>query len=135
MAPAPQPPPMAIPPLPIDPIAAPTSLVPPVLRQPDRQPETVYHTRRPVSSVLVAIVMVVLMIPVIRLLLDATFGDPTSRAIVPAVLLALGFTLTGIGLFTIARGGPLSRESWLRPPVAYLPAGLILLLAAGLAVA
>jgi hypothetical protein len=135
MAPTPQPPPMAIPPLPTDPISAPTSLVPPVLRQPDRQPETVYHTRRPVSSVLVAIVMVVLMIPVIRLLLDATFGDPTSRAIVPAVLLALGFTLTGIGLFTIARGGPLSRESWLRPPVAYLPAGLILLLAAGLAVA
>ncbi|NMO52532.1 hypothetical protein HH310_15185 [Actinoplanes sp. TBRC 11911] len=121
------------------PMAEPTSLIPPVGRQSDplgRQPETVYHTRRPVSSVLVAIVMVVLMIPVVRLLLDATFsGDPTSRAIVPAVLLTLGFTLTGIGLFTIARGGPLSRESWLRPPVAYLPAGLLLLLAAGVAVA
>jgi hypothetical protein len=124
----------AAPPEMAPPMAEPTSLVPPVIRPP--QPETVYHTRRPVSSVLVAIVMIVLMIPVIRLLIDATFsGDPTSRAIVPAVLLTLGFTLTGIGLFTIARGGPLSRESWLRPPVAYLPAGLILLLAAGLAVA
>jgi hypothetical protein len=140
MAPMTQMPPQAAPPLPTDPISAPTSLVAPILRQPERQPErppeSVYHTRRPVSSVLVAIVMVVLMIPVIRLLLDATFsGNPTSRAIVPAVLLALGFTITGIGLFTIARGGPLSRESWLRPPVAYLPAGLILLVAAGLAVA
>jgi hypothetical protein len=132
------------------PMAEPTSLIPPVSRQSEpfgqplgrppeplgRQPESVYQTRRPISSVLVAIVMVVLMIPVVRLLLDATFsGDPTSRAIVPAVLLTLGFTLTGIGLFTIARGGPLSRDSWLRPPVAYLPAGLILLMAAGLAVA
>lgn len=114
------------------PMAEPTSLIPPVTRP----PESVYHTRRPVSSVLVAVVMIVLMIPVVRLLIDATFdGSPTSRAIVPAVLLTLGFTLTGIGLFSIARGGPLSRESWLRPPVAYLPAGLILLVAAGLAVA
>ena len=129
------PPPLAPPDL-APPMAEPTSLVPPVARPPQPQPETVYHTRRPVSSVLVAIVMIVLMIPVVRLLIDATFsGDPTSRAIVPAVLLTLGFALTGIGLFTIARGGPLSRESWLRPPVAYLPAGLILLLAAGLAVA
>jgi hypothetical protein len=72
----------------------------------------------------------------VRLLIDQTFtGDPSARGIVPAVLLTLGFTLTGIGLFTIARGGTITRETWLRPPVAYLPAGLILLLAAGLAVA
>ena len=76
------------------------------------------------------------MIPVLRLLISETFtGDPTPRGIVPAVLLTLGFTLAGIGLFAVARGGPVDRETWLRPPVAYLPAGLILLLAAGLAVA
>jgi hypothetical protein len=117
---------------PAAPLAAPTSLVPPVAAR----PEGVYQSRRPVSSFVVAIVMVVLMIPVVRLLVSSTFtGDPSARGIVPAVLLTLGFTLTGIGLFTIARGGTISRESWLRPPVAYLPAGLILLLAAGLAVA
>jgi hypothetical protein len=116
------------------PVAGPTSLVPPV--SVPRPPEGVYQSRRPVSSFLVAIVMVVLMIPVVRLLIDQTFsGDPSARGIVPAVLLTLGFTLTGIGLFTIARGGTINRETWLRPPVAYLPAGLILLLAAGLAVA
>jgi hypothetical protein len=116
------------------PMAEPTSLVPPIAAS--KVPEAVYHARRPVSSFLVAIVMIVLMIPVVRLLIDQTFsGDPNARGIVPAVLLTLGFTLTGIGLFTIARGGTITRESWLRPPVAYLPAGLILLLAAGLAVA
>ncbi len=121
------------------PAAEPTGLVPPVTERaerPSRAADSVYQTRRPVSSFIVAIVMGILMIPVVRLLIDATFaGEPTARAIVPAVLLTLGFALTGIGLFTIARGGPISREAWLRPPVAYLPAGLILLLAAGAAVA
>lgn len=111
----------------------PTSLVPPVK---PATAEKVYGAGRPVSSVVVAIVMVVLMVPVVRLLLSATFaGTPTARAVVPAVLLTLGFALSGIGLFAVAGGRPLSRESWLRPPVAYLPAGLLLLLAAGLAVA
>lgn len=95
-----------------------------------------YQPRRPVSSVLVAAGMAVLMIPVIRLLLDQTFaGTPTARGIVPAVLVTLGFALTGTGLFAVARGGPVDRESWVRAPMAYLPVGLIVLLAAGLAVA
>jgi hypothetical protein len=117
------------------PIAEPTSLVPPVGAQP-RPAESVYHTRRTASSFVVAIGMVVLMIPVVRLLLQATFtGSPSARNIVPSVLLTLGFTLTGIGLFAVAGNRPLNREAWLRAPVAYLPAGLFLLLAAGLAVA
>jgi hypothetical protein len=112
-------------------IGQPTTLVPPVAA-----PERVYQTRRPVTSFLVAIVMVVLLVPVVRLLFAETFaGDPTARGIVPAVLLTLGFTLTGIGLFSVARAGTIGRESWLRPPVAYLPVGLVLLLAAGFAVA
>ncbi|MFD0520456.1 hypothetical protein [Paractinoplanes durhamensis] len=93
--------------------------------------------RRPVSAFLVAIIMFVLFIPVFRLLIDQAFtGDPTAAGIVPAVLLTLGFALTGIGLFALARnGGATTRDSWLTPPVAYVPVGLILLLAAGLAVA
>lgn len=120
------------------PVAEPTTLVPPVggeRFEPGRPGESVYRTRRPVSSFVVAVGMVVLMIPVLRLLFSATFtGSPTARAIVPAVLLTIGFALTGIGLFAVA-GRPLTRDAWLRPPVAYLPAGLILLVAAGLAVA
>jgi hypothetical protein len=117
------------------PIAEPTSLVPPVGAQP-RPGEAVYHTRRTASSFVVAAGMVVLTLPVVRLLLQATFtGTPSARNIVPSVLLTLGFALTGIGLFAVSGSRPLNREAWLRPPVAYLPAGLLLLLAAGLAVA
>lgn len=117
------------------PIAEPTSLVSPVAAPP-RPGESVYATRRTASSFVVAVGMVVLMIPVVRLLLQATFsGTPSARNIVPSVLLTLGFVLTGIGLFAVAGNRPLNREAWLRPPVAYLPAGLLLLLAAGLAVA
>lgn len=118
--------------------AEPTALVPPVVERPltERRAESVYQAKRPVSSFVIAAVTAVLMIPVVRLLADATFtGDPAAGAVVPAVLLTLGFTLTGFGLFTLARVGPITRETWLRPPVAYLPVGLILLIGAGLAAA
>lgn len=98
--------------------------------------EAVYRTRRPVSAVLVAVVIAALMVPVIMLLVAATFDDdPLARGVVPAVLLTLGLPLTGLGLYALAGGGPVGRETWLRPPVAYLPVGLVLLIAAGLAVA
>jgi len=119
-----------------EPITEPTALVPPISAAPKGRKESVYQSRRQISSILVVIVLVVLFIPVVRLLVAATFtGVPSARAIVPAVLLTLGFALTGIGLFGVTKGGPIAREAWLRPPVAYLPAGLLLLIAAGLAVA
>jgi hypothetical protein len=82
-------------------------------------------------------VSALLMVPVILLLVQVTFvDDPAVRGVVPAVLLTMGLPLTGIGLYALAaRGGPSGRDTWLRPPVAYLPVGLFLLLAAGLAVA
>jgi hypothetical protein len=70
------------------------------------------------------------------LLVSATFaGTPVAHSIVPAVLLSLGLPLTGVGLYALAGGGrPQNRDTWLRPPVAYLPAGLLLVLAAAIAV-
>jgi hypothetical protein len=124
-----------------EPVAEPTALVPPIATDRYAAPapgvaESVYRTRRTPSSFVVAIGMVILLVPVVRLLLHATFtGAPTAGAIVPAVLLTLGFVLTGIGLFALAGSRPVTREDWLRPPIAYLPAGLLLLLAAGLAAA
>jgi hypothetical protein len=95
--------------------------------------DSVYSSRRPVSAVVFAVVTVVLLIPAVLLLVRATFGDdPAARGVVPAVLLTLGLPLTGLGLYSLAGGRPVSRDTWLRPPVAYLPIGLILLLAAGL---
>ncbi len=116
----------------------PTSVVPPVSRfaTETKPAESVYRTRRPVSAVVVAVVTVLLMVPVVMLLIQATFvDDPVAGGIVPAVLLTLGLPLTGAGLYALAGGGPVGREALLRPPVAYLPVGLVLLLAAGLSVA
>ena len=104
---------------------------------PERSRESVYSTRRPASAVVVAIVTVLLMVPVVRLLFQAAFAHtPVAGSIVPAVLLTLGLPLTGAGLYALAGGGrPQTRDTWLRPPVAYLPTGLLLVLAAALAVA
>jgi hypothetical protein len=128
---APEPPPPAA-----SPYDEPTSMVP-MAKPGSGAPDSVYHSRRPVSAVVFAVVTVVLVIPALLLLIQATFvDDPTARGVVPAVLLTLGLPLTGFGLYSLAGGGRTSvRDAWLRPPLAYLPIGLLLLLAAGLGVA
>ncbi|WP_157408620.1 hypothetical protein [Actinoplanes sp. N902-109] len=110
----------------------PTSMVPMASR-----PESVYNARRPISAVLLAVATVVLLVPAVLLLVQATFvDDPSARGVVPAVLLTLGLPLTGTGLYNLASGGRVAaREAWLRAPLAYLPIGLVLLVAAGLGVA
>jgi hypothetical protein len=116
----------------------PTGMVAPVSRfAADPRPgEAVYRTRRPFSAVLVAIVTAVLMVPAIMLLVQAMFDDqPLARGLVPGMLLTLGLPLTGMGLFALAGGEVVGRDAWLRPPVAYLPVGLVVLVAAGLAAA
>lgn len=112
----------------------PTSMVP---LAGGSRPESVYKSGRPVSAVVFAVVTGVLLIPAVLLLIRATFVDDlVARGVVPAVLLTLGLPLTGAGLYFLAAGGRAAgRDAWLRPPLAYLPIGLVLLLAAGLAVA
>jgi hypothetical protein len=114
----------------------PTSMVP-LAGERGGAADAVYRSRRPVSAVVFAAVTVVLLIPALLLLIRVTFvDDPSARGVVPAVLLTLGLPLTGFGLYSLAGGGRAgTRDAWLRPPLAYLPIGLILLLAAGLGVA
>ncbi|MFI5491073.1 hypothetical protein [Actinoplanes sp. NPDC051859] len=91
------------------------------------------HPGRPVSATIFALVTAVLFVPAALLLFRSAFtGDSTARDVVPAVLLTLGLPLTGYGVFSLTSG---SWENWSRAPLAYLPVGLVLLLAAGLAVA
>jgi hypothetical protein len=130
--------PASAPPSPSDSDTEQTGAVPPISRFASalRPSDAVYRTRRPLSAVLVGVATLVLMVPVVMLLVRATFDDdPLASGIVPAVLLALGLPLTGLGLYALARGGPVGRDAWLRPPVAYLLIGLVLMVAAGLAVA
>jgi hypothetical protein len=101
------------------------------------QREVVYRAKRPLSSLAIALVTIVLMVPAVMLLIEATFGDGplAPGGVVPSVLLTLGLPLTGLGMYTLAGTGPLTREAWLRPPLAYLPIGLLILVAAGLGAA
>jgi hypothetical protein len=115
----------------------PTGLVPPVNRYaPEpRVSDAVYRTKRPLSALLVLLGTIALMVPVVMLLIRVTFVDDLAAGgVVPAVLLTLGLPLTGMGLHALAGGGAVGREAWLRPPLAYLPVGLFLLIAAGLGV-
>jgi hypothetical protein len=116
----------------------PTSVVPPVSRyQPEpRQKDSVYRSGRPVAAILIGVATVALLVPAVLLLVDVSFtADPVPAGVVPAVLLTLGLPLTGTGLYALAANGPTGREAWLRTPYAFLPVGLVILLAAGLAVA
>jgi hypothetical protein len=129
--------PASSPPSPSDPGLEQTGPVPPISRFAGglRPSDAVYRTRRPMSAVLVGIATLALMVPVVTLLVQAMFDDdPLASGVVPAVLLTLGLPLTGLGLYALARGGPVGRDAWLRPPLAYLPVGLVLLIAAALAV-
>lgn len=116
-------------------VAEPTGVVPPVPERAHAPAESVYRMSRPVSAILIAVVTIGLAIPALVLLVQVTFVDqPTVRGVVPALLLTIGVLLAGGGLCALALGGPAGRDTWLRPPALYLPLGLVLLLAAAVAV-
>jgi hypothetical protein len=113
----------------------PTTAVPSVGRRAGTGARPVYRARPPARVALLAAVTVVLMVPVLRLLVQATVAGPAAgREVVPAVLLALGVPLTAAGLVALAGGRASAPADWLRPPLAYLSAGLVLLLAAAVSV-
>lgn len=98
----------------------------------------IYRTRRPGVAVILALLAVVFEVPALRMLLDAAFGGPV---VVPGVVagsfLTLGIPLFAMGLYGLSAGGGVLSESarfWLRPPTAYLTVGLVLFVAAALAV-
>jgi hypothetical protein len=98
----------------------------------------IYRTRRPGVAVILVLLAVVFEVLALRMLLDAAFGGPV---VVPGVVagsfLTLGIPLFGVGLYGLSAGGGVLSEpvrSWLRPPTAYLTVGLVLFVAAALAV-
>ncbi|MEH1129105.1 hypothetical protein [Micromonospora sp. CPCC 206061] len=101
----------------------------------------VYRTRRPAVGLALLALTVIFEVPALRLFLDAAIGGPVSAAaLVSGLFLVIGLPLFALGLYALATGATrLAPEAgggaqvWLRPPVAYLPIALILLLAAALA--
>jgi len=103
--------------------------------------EGVYRTRRPGLAILYLLGVVIGEWPAIRLFADGAFDDHVSGArTVTGMFLVVGLPLFGRGLFALQAGAgkvpdQQAGHGWLRPPLAYLTVGLVLLLAAGLAAA
>jgi hypothetical protein len=99
-----------------------------------------YRSKRPAAAAVFGVMAVVLEIPALLLLREATFGEgPISPSgVISALCVVAGLPLLAVGLYAVATGavraaGPNSAQAWLRPPVAYLSVSLVLFIAAGLA--
>jgi len=98
----------------------------------------VYRSRRAGLGLLLAIAAGVTELLLVTVLLRGLFGDRASAGGVLAGIFGMaGVPLVTIGLYALATGAALAAPTpgrpWLRPPLAYLPVGLGLLIAAGLA--
>jgi hypothetical protein len=99
-----------------------------------------YRARRSgIGALLGAVAVVVEILFLVKVLIDAVTAHPTNTGGVLAGVFGMaGVPLVAIGLYGLATGaatagGPNVGRAWLRTPLAYLPVGLVLIIAAGLA--
>jgi hypothetical protein len=98
-----------------------------------------YYARRAgLVSVLTAVAVVAELL-VVRVLVTGEFGHTVVPGSVLGAMCAMaGIPLVTVGLYGVMTGAPAAAahpsSAWLRAPLAYLPVGLVLLIAASLAV-
>lgn len=103
-------------------------------------PSVIYRPRRPGVAVLLALAGVVVEALLVRVLLSGEFASTVSgRGVLGGLFAMAGVPMVVFGLYGLATGaatagGPQVGRAWLRSPLAYLPIGLLLIIAAGLAI-
>jgi hypothetical protein len=99
----------------------------------------IYRTRRLGVATVLTIVALVAEVLMLRVLLTGAFAHTVqANAVLGGIFAICGTPLVTMGLYGLMTGaaaaaGPHSGRAWLRTPLAYLPVGLALLIAAGLA--
>jgi hypothetical protein len=99
----------------------------------------IYRTRRVGVAALLGAVAIVAELLLVRVLVSGEFGHTVQPGAVLAGIFAMcGVPLVTMGLYGLmtgaaTAGGPTPGRAWLRTPLAYLPVGLALMIAAGLA--
>jgi hypothetical protein len=99
----------------------------------------IYRTRHTGVAILLVVVAIVAELLTARMLFVGEFGHPFQPAAVLAGIFTMsGVPLTTIGLYGLVTGaaaaaGPAPGRAWLRTPLAFLPVGLVLILAGALA--
>ncbi len=100
---------------------------------------TVYRSRRPALIVLLAIGGATVELLLLFVLVHAMFaGNFAAGGMLASIFAIVGVPFTALGIYALVSGAPAAAgghpaQAWFRAPMAYLPVGLLLLIAAALA--
>jgi hypothetical protein len=98
---------------------------------------SVYHGKRPGLAVLIVVLTVLFELPVLRIFFSSVLvKHVNAEGTFSSIFMLLGLPMFALGLYGLIGGaaaGAHGSRAWLRVPLAYLPVGLLLFLAAALA--